>query len=255
MNWFKVIFPKMQDITENAAIVHEANKKLDLCLKGNKVDAKSWYDEFWDAFQDNGNRVAYQGAFSCGWTDETFKPKYDIICGSNYNSLFQAFMYSNITDIVGCLNEAGVKFDTSQCTNFNALFQGCKSSTTPHINVLNATSVNYTFYNIKAKSISIENIQPSLKFDSTFCWSSELENLTLTNCVIGQNGFDIHWSTKLSADSLKSIITALSTSTTGLTITLPTTAQANYEAVYGAGSWEALTASRSNWTIAYAQGG
>ena len=41
---------------------------------------KSAYDEFWDKYQQNGNRTDYYCAFSGrGWTTDNFKPKYDII--------------------------------------------------------------------------------------------------------------------------------------------------------------------------------
>jgi hypothetical protein len=39
----------------------------------------SYYDVFWDNFQENGNRTDYAHGFSgIGWDDETFKPKYPI---------------------------------------------------------------------------------------------------------------------------------------------------------------------------------
>lgn len=45
------------------------------------------WSEFWDDYQDNGNRTDYQLAFrGIGWTSKNFKPKYDIIC-SKANSL------------------------------------------------------------------------------------------------------------------------------------------------------------------------
>jgi hypothetical protein len=89
---------------------------------------------------------------------------------------------------------------------------------------------------------------------STFKDCIALEKLIIEG-VIGQNGFDIHWSTKLTANSLYSIINALSTTTTGLSITLPTTAKANYNANPPEGApatWTELIETRPNWTIAYA---
>lgn len=48
---------------------------------------KSAYDEFWDAYQDNGNRLDYGRAFSGpGWNNTTFKPKYDIVIDGNATS-------------------------------------------------------------------------------------------------------------------------------------------------------------------------
>lgn len=212
---------KLIKVAENEAIVKDAVEQLDLCLKGGKVDGKSWYDEFWDAFQDNGNRTGYaQTFYNIGWNENTYNPKYDIVCVGNNYGLFGS---SRITDTKKTIN-------ISSATNTDQLFGYCKLLKTIR------------------KLVVSENTPYGA---NTFRDCVELVNLT-TEGTIGKNGFDLHWSTKLSADSLKSIINALSTTTTGLTITLPTTAQANYEAVYGSGSWNVLTATRSNWTIAYA---
>jgi hypothetical protein len=102
------------------------------------------------------------------------------------------------------------------------------------------------------KTIEKIILKDTVKCSNWFANATGLENVIFEG-TIGQNGFDIHWSTKLTAASLESIINTLSSTTTGLTITLPTTAQSNYEAVYGSGSWNVLTATRSNWTIAYAK--
>ena len=70
--------------------------------------------------------------------------------------------------------------------------------------------------------------------------------------VIGQNGFDVHWSTKLSEASIRSIINALSTTTTGLTVTLSETAVHSIwppPSMAMWAQWEALIATRPNWTI------
>lgn len=57
--------------------------------------AKSVYDDFWDNYQDNGNRTDYFGAFSGeGWTDETYNPKYPI----NATNRTRLFACSKITD-------------------------------------------------------------------------------------------------------------------------------------------------------------
>ena len=84
----------------------------------------------------------------------------------------------------------------------------------------------------------------------TFQDCTALEKITFVGTII--KGFDIHWSTKLTADSLNSIITHLSDEATGQTITLATTAEVNYNAVYGEGAWAALVATKPNWTFAYA---
>ena len=184
---------------------------------------KAEYDAFWDVYQNNGSAKGYSYAFAGqAWKDAVYNPKYDIVI--NYTA---AYMYydTRITDtkiVIDLANGSGSRTTSymfGSATSLVTILKLIVSSTTP--------------------------------FSNTFHNCPELVNLIIVG-TIGQNGFDVHWSTKLSADSLKSIIDALSTTTTGLTITLPTTAQSNYEAVYGSGSWSTLTATKSNWTIAYA---
>ena len=68
---------------------------------------KAEYDRFWDAYQENGQPKQYFYAFAgIGWTDETFKPKHDIIF--NQASNLNAFQYCAVTDLVKSLNDCGV---------------------------------------------------------------------------------------------------------------------------------------------------
>lgn len=75
--------------------------------------------------------------------------------------------------------------------------------------------------------------------------------------TIGQNGFNVQWSTKLSGASIVSIIEALSTTTSGLSVTLSQTAVNNMtfpivgnKCTYN--SWTELEQSKTNWTISLA---
>ena len=74
--------------------------------------------------------------------------------------------------------------------------------------------------------------------------------------TIGKGGLDLHWSTKLNKESLTSIINALSSDTTGLSITLSLTAVNNaFETSEGAADgststeWINLIGDKSNWSI------
>lgn len=240
---------KLKKIAENEAIIAEENRKLYECVNGDKVDAKSWYDEFWDGIQNYGNRISYQDGFKEWSGFEELNTKYPIKSITLY-ATFSGCRSLKRLPIVECANSDGL-FDSCY-----GAFTQCENIESIDFDVTNkATTMPWqaTFYNCKKlkrikKIVVLEN-QVFVKLTFDLC--EALEDITIEG-TIGQNGFDIHWSTLLSADSLKSIINALSTTTTGLTITLPTTAQANYEAVYGTGSWSVLVATRSNWTIAYA---
>ena len=61
------------------------------------------YDAFWDNYQDNGNRTYYKyGFMGYGWTDETFKPKYELNMVGDISNMFRE---SRIVDLrKGCPN-------------------------------------------------------------------------------------------------------------------------------------------------------
>lgn len=216
---------------------------------------KAEYDAFWDRVQDYGNRTNYDYAFAgIGWIEEIFKPKHDIV-PLTANGMFQTNRMLN-GDMDELIKKQGIIFDTSKCTSFTNFANSAVGIT--KFPPLDFTSVTTEMGNTNTFSYCSNLVE----FEITINATTPFSNGTFNRCValqkliingtIGQKNFNVQWSPLLSADSLKSIINALSTTTTGLTITLPKTAQANYEAVYGSGSWSTLTATRSNWSIAYA---
>ncbi len=137
---------------------------------------KAEYNLFWDIFQLNGERRWYWGAFAGpGWTDKTFKPKYPIIMQGT----------------------CGYCFRTSQITHI------------PRIELLE-TKVLQIFYDAsKVHTIDCFALpNGSVSFTNTFSNCINLENITIEG-EIGGNGFDVKQSTKLTHDSLMSIINAL----------------------------------------------
>lgn len=210
---------------------------------------------FWDAYQDNGNRTNYARAFSqTGWNDTTFKPKHSIkpINGSNM------FANSQITNIKRALVDNGVTLDTSQATNLENLFEGATTEEMPAVSFESAISVKYAFYGAK-NCVTIDKL--ILKADGTntfqtpFANCTALENIVIDG-VIGQNGFYIGYSKKLSRDSITSIINALSNTTSGLAVTLSKAAvntafETAADAADGSASaeWLELIATKPNWTI------
>jgi hypothetical protein len=216
---------------------------------------KAESDAFWDMFQDSGKRTTYSSAFY-NWSAEYIRPKYKVIpthehgVGQMFNSCKKL---KKIEAAHFDLSQKPQNFTGNTNFGYYYTFNSCSQlEEIEDIGMIAQNHYNYAFaYCSVLHTIAKMGVDANTKFSNTFTNCKELINLTIDG-IIGQNGFDIHWSTKLSADSLKSIINALSTTTTGLTITLPTTAQANYEMVYGSGSWNVLTATRSNWSIAYA---
>ena len=74
------------------------------------ASSDSFYDTFWDGWQDYGNRTNYPPRGFTGFDDNNFKPKYDIRLSGNCQYLFSG---SGITNLKALLENAGVTLDTS----------------------------------------------------------------------------------------------------------------------------------------------
>ena len=165
--------------------------------------------DFWDAYQNNGDRVDYNGAFAGnGWNGATFRPKYDI----KPLSMSRMFFSSGITNLKALLEDVGVTLDTSSCGGGANIFEG---STITHIGVIDMTkmpNINYFFYQATAL-VSIDKVilkaDGSQTFASTtsFGGCANLTHMPIEG-VIGQNNFNVQWS-DLDTESLISILNAL----------------------------------------------
>lgn len=215
------------------------------------------YDRFWDAFQQGGNRTSYANAFQYEWwNDISFKPKYDLICKGSTSSMFDRFggaqhlMPSTVSyNLIELLKNSGVILSTGGATTMNNMFYySCIS----HIPVIDATGVSTTIIGCFAGNTRLKVIEKFiLKSDGSQNFSSVFHNCHLLTDliiegVIGQNGLDLQWSTKLSKASIESIVGCLSTTTSGLSVTLSKTAVNN---AFTTEEWTALEQTRPNWTI------
>ncbi len=191
--------------------------------EGVEEGAKAEYDRFWDAFQENGNRTNYRYAFyGSSWNDSAFTPKYPIKC-------------------------SGVAQD--------AFYTSCITDTKVDIYFLAGVTTSRTFATGTLKTIRRLVVDESVVFTNTFLNATALETLYVDG-IIGQNGFNVQYATRLSRDSIVSIINALSSTTSGLTVTFSKTAvNKAFEQLAGANDgangaeWQDLIATRPNWTI------
>lgn len=166
------------------------------------------WSEFWDEFQDNGNRTNYQHAFARdGWSDRIFKPKYNITA---LNPMQMFWYNTRITNLKQLLIDTGVTLSTTGATTLLQMFQSSSITHIPIIDARTASNINYTFGS-GCKAVEIEKliVSETTPFTSTtFNNASYLETLIIEG-TIGVNGFNVQWSTKLSHESLMSIINAL----------------------------------------------
>ena len=237
------IADKLQTIAENEQKVFDAGKKAE-------------YDAFWDKFQTNGNRADYRYAFAgFGWNDEMFKPKYPIKPREASGSIFHS---TKITDIKAIVESNGIEIDFSNATNLEMLFNSSQVTRFGTIDTRGCKGVGYMLYSA-TKLKSVDKI--ILKEDGSQAVNNfaekcvQLVDITIEG-VIGQNGFTVQQSTKLSKSSWQSIINALSTTTSDLSITgsLASVKKA-FETTAGANDgntsaeWLSLVDTKKNWTI------
>lgn len=213
-------------------------------------------DAFWDDAQDYGQRYDYAYGFSgAGWTDETFKPKYNMVARS---ACHNTFCSSAVTDLKALLENAGVTFDTGQCSRTDNMFSYAKTLTrVPELNVTGTTwttGINSMFDNcLKLHTIEKLIIPSDRALTANGTAFRKCESLVdiFIEGVISANGWDFK-DCPLSKASITSVINALSATTSGLTVTLKKT---SVEAAFGsttAAEWTALVATKPNWTISLA---
>lgn len=243
------IADKLTQIANNVPLVYDAGRE-----KGKAEGGDSWYDTFWDSYQQNGNRESYQGAFSReGWNVITFKPKYNM-SPANCAQMFQS---CNITDLEKALQDAGVVLDTSNSTAFTQFIQSSEVAILPKIDLTKSANTSNAFSTNVIQKIEELVVRETTPFSKTFDNAFNLTHMIVTG-TIGQNGFGVSSSTKLDKVSIESIINSLSTTTTGLSVTLSLTAvNKAFETSAGANDgstsaeWLSLIATKTDTTQQY----
>lgn len=210
--------------------------------KGVEAGKQAEYDAFWDVYQNKGKITDYSGAFRDRWTDEIFKPKYDIrpITASTM------FMNTSIVDLKGCLERQGVVLDTSNCTNASQMFGAAKTKYVPTLDLRKCTNMaSFIYSSCKIESIEKLIVSETTPLGTNFQYCSGLTTIVIEG-VIGVN-VSFRDCSKLTVDSLKSILSALkdiSGTGTSLTCTLGTT---NLNKLSTA---EKAVATQKGWTLA-----
>ena len=220
---------KLAKVYEGVERVEELNAELEQTLYGTDTGGKSWYDEFWDTFQKNGIGEVYYGYAFCNkelWTQERIeKVKYKHLIASYFAVAFSG--NTSITDLSMFTMES-YKYanGTHAIFSLSSCFNNCS-------NLVKCMPINFDFVN---------------GAPNAFNQCTALEEFEASG-TIKFDGLNFKDSTKLNKASITSIINALSPNTTGLTVTLSKTAVNN---AFATEEWNALIATKKNWTISLA---
>lgn len=184
------------------------------------------YDRFWDAVQNYGKETIYYQYRFFEFPEELFQPKYDFI------------------------------FSAANSYSANATFRGIKAKDIQKncdFTKMTAVGIYYTFYQssalVNARTLKVNE---NVKYVNSFGGCTNLEEIRFEGSI-GQNGLSFANSAKLSPDSLRSILTALSKNSTyasGKTITFNTASRSIIEADTECSTQLALAVS-AGWTVAY----
>lgn len=187
-----------------------ADKIADVFTEGKKAE----HNNFWDVFQSNGKAVISYMFYGACWTDDIYTPKYPIVFNTSANAVFGM---SKITD---------TKVDIS----------------------IPMSGVIQTFYGAGSLiTIPSLTVTENTTFSSWFSACKALQNITIHGTIGNTISFSV---CPLSKKSVENIVSALSDTATGQTITLN---DAQMESIYGnTGGWDKLIATKPNWTFSLA---
>ena len=214
---------------------------------------KAEYDEFWDTFQNYGNRNTYSYAFAgAGWTLKNFKPKYDInVITSSTAMFYSAFtLEDEPVNLVEELEKLGKTLTIDVYGVISDLFYNAKIS---HIgdcevsDINTATGLTNWFRSPYIEEIGLVTLNTggNIPFTNTFSGASALRKITFAG-VIGQN-LTMSACANLDYDSLQNIIGCLmdlSGTTTTRTLTLRADAKARLS------ESDIATITQKGWSLA-----
>lgn len=231
---------------------------------GIEVGRQEQRSECWNSIQHNGARVRYEYAFY-RMGGRAFYPVYDIKPTSSMISFMQYFNNTGegAIDVAERLEQCGVVLDTSSATSlYMAFYWTSGIKRLPRISlegVTDASGYYSTFSNCTALETIDEIVFPESgehpALTHTFASASALKNIKISGVIgksIGLGGCP------LVKASLESVMTHLSTTATGQTLTVSKVAvNKAFETSEGANDgstsaeWLALRDARTNWTISF----
>ena len=221
---------KLTQIAENEQAVFEAGKKNE-------------HTAFWGAFQNNGNRTDYRYAFAgagAGWTVSNFKPMYSMHPTTDAREMFRDSRIN--ADLGAILNECGVTLNFSGCTRMENAFYNTYFTALPEIDLSGAIATSVFDWSSKLVTIS-SLITSETSTGIGFYKCTSLKNITITGIIAISLWIA---DSPLTKASIESVISALSGTVTGKTLSIKATAK---QEAFSDAEWAQLIGTKPNWTI------
>lgn len=201
-------------------------KNIDAVYEAGKAAAggDSHYDEFWDNYQDNGERTNSECMFGgYGWTAETLKPKYGVtVKASQY--MFAYCAYDG--DLDDAFEKRGVplvwELEPDKAQGYQFYSSSIKAIGTVDFSPLNSANHVTSAFNT-GTLVTIRNLIPPQVAMTTTCWGSGLTNLGVGGTIT--YSINLSRCSKLTDDSVQSVIDHLAdlTGQTAQTLTFNST--------------------------------
>lgn len=179
---------------------------------GYDAGKKEAYDEFWNAYQNNG---VYQSCLykfaGPSWTDKVYNPKYPLVV---FQNALRMYSYSGVTD-------TKVDIDVTSIGG----------------------NAGYMFENSSLVTIRKLKVSATNSFSGCFTGCNNLQNIVFE----GEIGNNVNLSAcPLTRASIESVVSVLSGAESDKTLTLK---QSAVNAAFTTEEWETLVATKPNWTI------
>lgn len=236
-----VVNPKIVEETERLNN-HVSGAAYDRAFEAGR---KAEYDAFWDSIYGADGKISGVATFAGkAWNHNTLNPPRKITLLDNcYCAFYNCGFDGSIAGII----------DFADVTAATSMFTYSKVSEIGALDLTGVETLGGTFSNSNIKSIQKLVVSQNVKYIDTFYKCLNLTSVVFEGYI--GNNIDLSYS-PLNKASLTSIINALSTTTTSLTVALRLSAvNTAFETSPGAADgstsdeWLALAATKPNWTI------
>lgn len=235
------VFESLKRVSENVTRVYQSGIAVGLNQAGEVVK-----NEFWDDFTDSGTRTNYGYAFR-HWGCEYIRPTRKIIPTDNQSGCNTFFKNTKLKKVEAAYFDFSQKGrGTNSQQGYYYTFYGCSAlEEVEDIGMQADYGYSAAFSNCpELHTIAKIRCDENTGFTETLDYATALENVTFEG-VIGKN-LNVRWSKKLSKDSITNIVSCLSDTASGKTLTLSKTAVNN---AFTDAEWTALADTKKNWTV------